>query len=357
MTNATRAVLFLALLVPRSALSLSLTPSMSSSSSAPQRSPRGCAATPLDKKKVAVFGGGGYLGACAFGFLQRASSLYGTGISPASSPRVVCATAIGLDSLNRCLSGAFRLAYAGEQMARLTDMSSSEAISARLSGFDAAIIGTVYQLESRPVTANTYETGPNSKSYEFFLDEKRSARSDCDELSVHLSMFENTIKACAASGLGHVVVIETPRTVDAAPFAEILDREGVQFTYIRLNGGLTDEAATFSFEKGLRGDLNINGYTLKEGYRAVPGYSAGDWADSLNDPDDEDGERVHREDISALAVQSLMSLDWEKSRCLEVSPGGEIQGGKGTRDGPGARFDRDWCVNSRILADRLLSVE
>lgn len=37
--------------------------------------PKGCAARPFEKKKVAIFGAGGYLGAVIFGFLQRASSL------------------------------------------------------------------------------------------------------------------------------------------------------------------------------------------------------------------------------------------------------------------------------------------
>jgi shikimate 5-dehydrogenase len=37
--------------------------------------PKGCAAKPFDKKKIAVFGAGGYLGAVVFGFLQRAASL------------------------------------------------------------------------------------------------------------------------------------------------------------------------------------------------------------------------------------------------------------------------------------------
>ena len=44
-------------------------------SSALLMKPKGCAATPLEKKKVAVFGAGGYLGAVLFGFLQRAGSL------------------------------------------------------------------------------------------------------------------------------------------------------------------------------------------------------------------------------------------------------------------------------------------
>ena len=37
--------------------------------------PKGCAAKPFDKKKIAVFGAGGDLGAVVFGFLQRAASL------------------------------------------------------------------------------------------------------------------------------------------------------------------------------------------------------------------------------------------------------------------------------------------
>ena len=35
--------------------------------------PRGSAATPLDKKSIAVFGAGGYTGGTIFGYLQRAS--------------------------------------------------------------------------------------------------------------------------------------------------------------------------------------------------------------------------------------------------------------------------------------------
>ena len=47
----------------------------SSSSALGMEPPRGCASRPFEKKKIAVFGAGGYLGAVVFGFLQRASSL------------------------------------------------------------------------------------------------------------------------------------------------------------------------------------------------------------------------------------------------------------------------------------------
>lgn len=45
------------------------------SSSLHMAAPKGCAAVPFEKKKIAVFGAGGYLGAVLFGFLQRAGSL------------------------------------------------------------------------------------------------------------------------------------------------------------------------------------------------------------------------------------------------------------------------------------------
>ena len=48
---------------------------LSSSSLHMAQPPKGCAAKPFEKKKIAVFGAGGYLGAVLFGFLQRASSL------------------------------------------------------------------------------------------------------------------------------------------------------------------------------------------------------------------------------------------------------------------------------------------
>ena len=48
---------------------------LSSSSLHMAQPPKGCAAKPFEKKKIAVFGAGGYLGAVSFGFLQRASAL------------------------------------------------------------------------------------------------------------------------------------------------------------------------------------------------------------------------------------------------------------------------------------------
>lgn len=50
-----------------------------------------------------VFGAGGNLGATLFGFLQRAGSIYGTGLGGVETPRAICATGVGAESLNKLL--------------------------------------------------------------------------------------------------------------------------------------------------------------------------------------------------------------------------------------------------------------
>ena len=54
--------------------------------------PRGTAAQPARKARVAVLGAGGYSGAVTFGFLQRCGALYQTGIA-SSHVRAMGATA------------------------------------------------------------------------------------------------------------------------------------------------------------------------------------------------------------------------------------------------------------------------
>lgn len=123
--------------------------------------PQGSAASPAAKKKIAVLGSGGYLGALTFGFLQRASSLFGTGMG---NCRCIGATADTAVRLNRILGKHFCLAQADESFIKLTDLSSVESIQSRLEGWDAIVFGTDLFLQSRSVTANTYEKTPNDKA-------------------------------------------------------------------------------------------------------------------------------------------------------------------------------------------------
>lgn len=104
-------------------------------------------------------------------------------------------------------------------MVRLVDFSDVEHVTERLKSFDAAVLGTSYQLERRSVTGNTYEKTPNDKTYDFYLDERYGAREEdvpADDSSIHTEMFETAIRACKDSGsIRHVVVVSGWRILEA----------------------------------------------------------------------------------------------------------------------------------------------
>lgn len=311
--------------------------------------PKGCASKPFEKKKIALFGAGGYLGAVTFGFLQRASSLYGTGIAGGSSPRAIGAAGSVAEQLNRVLGPAFKLAYAGEDLVRLVDISDVDYIQERLRGFDAAILGTTYQLEPRSVTPNTYEKmNPNAKTYEFYLDERYGAWGQenvpGDDDDIHKSMFRNSLGACKEAGLSHVVVVETPRTVRPVEYMNILEEEGgdITYTYIRTDSPLSKDK-TYTFEKGISNKLDV---------RIVDKSALTSSIDTAQKSDKTSA--INREDLAALIVQSLMQLDWRESRILEVSPSGiNISSGFGTKEKRKQKYDQFWCPNADLLGDVL----
>lgn len=305
---------------------------------------KGCAAIPFEKKKIAVFGAGGYLGTTVFGFLQRASSLYGTGIAGISSPRAICATASSSGTINKVLGTAFKLAFMGEDLIRLVDTSDVSHISERVKNFDAAVLGTTYQLEKRTVSLNTYEKTPNDKTFEFYLDERYGAWDNGvpdDDSDIHTSIFRNSVRACVEAGVSHLVVMETPRTVRPMDFLNILKEEDITYTYIRTGSPLKKDI-NYSFEKGITNKLG------------VVRHPAGSSLTSYETQNPENEPAIYREDLAALIVQSLMTLDWGESRVLEVSPtpGSTITSGYGAKRSK-LKFDKDWCPNSGILAEVL----
>mmetsp|Transcript_26609 Transcript_26609/g.56619 ORF Transcript_26609/g.56619 Transcript_26609/m.56619 type:complete len:354 (+) Transcript_26609:64-1125(+) len=309
--------------------------------------PKGCASKPFEKKKIAIFGAGGYLGATAFGFLQRAASLYGTGIAAGSSPRAICATSGGPEGLNKVLVPSFKLAYAGEDLVRLVDTSDVDHIAERLKTFDACILGTTYQLEQRTVTLNTYEKTVNDKTYEMYLDERYGAWQNNvpdDDAEIHASIFSNSVRACREAGISHLVVVETPRTAQPMDFVTILEEEGIAYTYVRAMSALKKDV-NFTFEKGISNKLGV--VNLPAGSSVTP-------FDAQNSGSETS---MYREDFAALIVQSLMTLDWGESRILEVSstPGSTLSSGYKEKR-PANRpmlFDKEWCPNSEVLAEVL----
>jgi len=327
--------------------------------------PRGSAASPIEKQKVAVFGAGGYLGSTVFGFLQRASSLYGTGLGGFSSPRCIGATAGSIESLNKNIMRSFKLAFAGEDLIRLTNMQDVESIKQSLNGMDAAILGTVNKLQTKNAPF-TYSRTPNDKTYEMFFDDKFAIDEDVPyDDDKHLILFRNSIEACEKAGLKHVVVVETPSTVDPKDFITILDEANIHFTYIHSTGPM-ENIKFFTFEEGIQSDLNIKGLVLKNGYGQN---NARDWAIPIlrDRKSSNSNECVPREDIAAVIVQSLMSLDWERSRYLEISSKGKLASALASLEDNGPympkrktkmiKSDRKWCMNSELLEENFAFLE
>eukprot|EP00980_Cylindrotheca_fusiformis_P031759 scaffold26900_cov117-Cylindrotheca_fusiformis.AAC.9 len=289
-----RAIGFFLLLLPWSSFCLSL----------------GSAAKPYDKQKVCIFGPGGYLGGCIYGFLQRCGSLYGTGISGVGgSPRGITAVAAGSVALNSILSKNFILAQADESFIKLTDMSSSDSITSRVQGFDAAILATRCTLEKRPVTMGSYEKGPNDKTTEFYMDRPRSRTIQVvDDPAFSMKMFQSSIEACREGGIKRVVVVETDGEFENASgsgdsYLKILDSSGIPYVYIRPSGRF-ENFPGYTFAKGVQDNLRV------------------EKLNSLDSKVEASSKTIYREDLAALCVQCVLSLDWKSNSILQVESTG-----------------------------------
>ena len=302
----------------------------------------GSAAKPYEKKKVAVFGAGGYMGACVYGFLQRAGSLYGTGIAGVGAPRAIVATSAGSLNLNSILSKNFVLAQADETFVRPTDMTSVDSIQSKINGFDAAIVATRYSFKTRPVTMGTYGKGPNDKTKEFYMDAPRSATSKLlDDPEYSASIFENTLEACKKSNkLRHLVVVETDAEFDngensvvGEKYLQLLEESQIPYTYIRPLGKF-ENIQDFTFKKGIQSDLKISR------------------ADSVEELLSGENKTIYREHIAAVCVQTLLTLGWDDNRVVQVEQSSDQFDIGGKKAIP----QKEWCVNSGIVQNSLAAI-
>jgi hypothetical protein len=301
---------------------------------------KGSAAKPYEKKKIAVFGTGGYLGACAYGFLQRAGSLYGTGIAGVGAPRAIVATAAGSANLNSILSQNFVLAQADESFIRPTDMTSIDNIQSKLNGFDAAIIGTRYCYKTLPVTMGTFGKSPNDKTREFYLDQPRSLTSKLlDDPEYSSEIFSNTLEACKNSNtLRHLVVVETDAEFDdeyvGDKYLQLLEESEIPYTYIRPLGKM-ENIENFTFKKGIQSELKISRANTVEELLSV------------------EDKKIYREHIAAVCVQSLMTLGWEDNRVIQVEQSSDDLDVIPSRKD---KSQKEWCMNSGIVMNSLAGI-
>ncbi len=298
---------------------------------------KGSAAKPYEKKKVAVFGAGGYLGACIFGYLQRAGSLYGTGIAGIGAPRSITATSIGSSTLNSVLGKNFILAQADESFVKLTDMTSADSIRSKVRGFDIAILATRYTLETRPVTGGSYERTPNDKTMEFYMDRPRSSTvKGVDSPDYCIDMLTRSLEACRAEGIKRIVVIETDSQFDGAlsrveQYINIVEQCGVPFLYVQ-PVGILENVPDYTYAKGVQGDLEVEVIDRNNVGTTISGNNI-----------------LYREDLAAFCVQSVLSLDWSQSKVVRVRCNGALDPLRSNNK----PTNQQWCVNSNLLESLL----
>lgn len=314
---------------------------------------RGCAATPLEKKKVVVLGVGGFLGSMTFGFLQRSSSLYGTGIGQV---RAMVACGDSASRLNRVLSKQFVLAFADESYIKLTDLSCIDFIVERLQGFNSLILGDELEIIQRPVTVGSYEKTPNDKVYEVYWPGNGN-ENEAEALDrIREQLLDNILQGAKQTGtIQHIVAVTSRRDDDDGngkdAFLSRLKACGIPYTCLHPAGPWA-RIPDYTFRKGVQTDLQI---------QAMSDNDKASWSSSSSSAEQEP---IAMEDMAALCVQCLQSLDWTASRHLRVScqrpvtPAVIQQATTTTASGrrPPKRPDQDWCVNSSVLERALQSV-
>lgn len=153
-------------------------------------------------------------GGLVFGYLQRAGSLFGTGLA---APRCWGATADTAVRLNQLLAKQFCLAFADESYVKLTDLSEVDAIRARLDECDALILGTTMSVRRRAVVGGTYDRTPNDKAYVFLVVTHTCAATfpRLCSCAISLTLLDRIIFCCFRNTqvgnilgrrIGHVVV-------------------------------------------------------------------------------------------------------------------------------------------------------
>ena len=310
--------------------------------------PKGTAATPSAKKKIAVAGVGGYAGAVTFGFLQRAASLYGTGVG---AVRAIGATADSATRLNRVLSKHFCLAFADESYIKLCSLMNAaddenNGIAAKLQGWDALILGTDVGITQRTVTPGTYEKTPNDRTMELYWPAPGNIYVAEEEVEMRRNMLSNLLRGAQKAGVQHICFVDDAAAKqdgsgEASIIWQALQETGVPYTCLRPTGPLTTRP-DYTYRTGVMNELTVT----KVGQQKM-----------VSTPTPLQQPEIYREDLAALAVQSLLTLDWTQSRCLTVSSSGSSPSADALAAGPRKRPDQEWCVHSFLLQQALAAAE
>ena len=134
-----------------------------------------------------------------------------------------------------------------------------------------------------------------------------------------------------------MVVVETDSTFEAptpgcSRYLQLLEASGLSYVYVQPVGAM-ENVKDYTYIKGLQDDLQI---------QEMSPDTAASGASSTR--------TIFREDVAAVCVQSIMSLDWGINKILRVESTGDLPS---TEDSSKKPVQQEWCVNSDIIAGTL----
>jgi hypothetical protein len=149
-------------------------------------------------------------------------------------------------------------------------------------------------------------------------------------------ILSNFVQAATLAGVKHIICVVTE---DCTKTTELVASSGIPYTIIYSPVGVVD-TPDYTYQKGVQGDLVITHF------------------ESEVDENSRVGVPVCREDLSAVCVQCLQTLNWNESRRISIASRGPIDKSLLLPDGRSKkRVDQQWCVNSFVLEDKLANIQ
>ena len=231
------------------------------------------AATPITKRRVAVCGAGGKAGSMVFGAVQRAAQTFDAGLA---APRALCGAARGSRALNSVLGSSFVLAFAGEDLVKLTDFRDDAKLEKNLEGC-ATVVAPARLRPAGAVTGTEW-------TWDLDCDVDESV-ADGDD-----AVFGRVARVAAKLG-AHVIAVASPAS--AAGVEAALAAAGAAHTVL-----VVGEVAL------------TKGWYLDKGVQQVISCAPG----VARDPG-----CVQAEDLGAVVAYAATCLDPASSRVLTLS--------------------------------------
>ena len=228
--------------------------------------------------------------------------------------------------------------------------------------YDALILGTDVGVATRRVTPGTYEQTPNDVTTELYwpapAHSQKNPPPQEKKQSPGQQIIKNVLQAAAQAGVRHVCLVDDNNDAnnhnDKDSILAFLQTLDLPYTCLQPQASTITITPNYTYRKGVQQVLRV--VEAKQNDHEIDN----------NNNNNNNNETVllpppiYREDLCALAVQCLLTLDWTTSRVLHVRSSGQpvtdAQSLLLSNQKPLLRPDQEWCVNSVLLEQALAGV-